>query len=234
MTALLVVPDYLSHYLPFAAVGTALRGRGHEVVVATGPGLAARVRADGFEHRELRLGASRNTGVAPAGEQERLRAFLESTRAGAFATLRHQAEQRRHDLLWEPVAVAERLAAILDELRPELVVSDQLAYGASVALRAIGRPFASFLPGHPSQLPLPGETFGVPPRFPPGLAPTAAELTALRSLAAEVARDFTHAFNDALRLLEPRAAPVDDAFAAGSPWLTLVDYPAALDRKSVV
>ena len=56
MTALLVCPDYVSHYLPTAAVGaSALRDDGHDVVFATGAGLFERVLADGFHHVELRL-----------------------------------------------------------------------------------------------------------------------------------------------------------------------------------
>jgi MGT family glycosyltransferase len=52
MTALLVSPDYVSHYLPLAAVGSALRDAGREVVVATGGGL--RDRAEEYELAELR------------------------------------------------------------------------------------------------------------------------------------------------------------------------------------
>src|SRR5512134_2148184 len=105
MRVLLVSPDYASHYLPLSALGQALARRGHHVVVATGPALAERVHADGFEHHELVLGPASNAGLAresdrPAGEAAHLGAFLAATRAGMVATLRVQAEARLRDLLW--------------------------------------------------------------------------------------------------------------------------------------
>ncbi len=98
MIALLVSPDYASHYLPLSAVGQALRARGANVVVATGAGLEARVAADGFEHRLLTLGPGSNPGLIrsddqPVPEAEQLADFFAATRQGPVATLRHQAEQ---------------------------------------------------------------------------------------------------------------------------------------------
>ena len=124
MIALLVSPDYASHYLPLSAIGQALQARGAEVVVATGAGLEARVAADGFEHRLLTLGPGSNAGLIrpedqPTEEASQLADFFAATRRGPVATLRHQAEQRLHDLLWQPDTVTERLATIIDELDPD-------------------------------------------------------------------------------------------------------------------
>jgi zeaxanthin glucosyltransferase len=233
--AVLVSPDYASHYFPLSAIGRALRARGVDVVVATGVGLQVRVAADGFEHRLLTLGPGSNAGLIRPGDQsveeaEQLAAFFAATREGPVATLRHQAEQRLHDLLWRPDAVTAQLAAILDELEPEIVVSDQLAYGASLALRALERPFASIVVGHPSALPSPGELFGLPPYFPAVLRVEPHDLDPLRSLCTEVARRFAAEFGLALRRLNPGAVPPADPFAASSPWLTLFNYPAGLVR----
>ena len=235
MIALLVSPDYASHYLPLSAVGQALRARGANVVVATGAGLEARVAADGFEHRLLTLGPGSNPGLIrsddqPVPEAEQLADFFAATRQGPVATLRHQAEQRLNDLLWQPDAVTEQLAAILDELQPEIVLSDQIAYGASLALRALERPYASLLVGHPSALPVPGELFGLPPYFPATLRVRPDDLAALHSLCAHVSKLFAAEFRLALHRLNPHAAPSADPFAAGSPWLTLINYPAELAR----
>ena len=115
MIALFISPDYASHYLPLSAIGQELQARGAHVVVATGAALQARVVADGFEHRLLPLGPGSNAGLirpddqAPA-EAEQLSAFFEATRRGPIATLRHQADHRPHDLLWQPATVTERLA----------------------------------------------------------------------------------------------------------------------------
>jgi zeaxanthin glucosyltransferase len=236
VSALLVSPDYLSHYLPLSAIGSALQARGHDVVVATGQGLRERVVDDGFAHVELRLGAGRNRGLAGLDDgedtaRESIAPFLAATEHGMIATLEHQAEKRLDDLLWEPEAVAARLRDIVRDLEPSIVVSDQLAFGASLALRALGIPYASFLPGHPCQLPPQGVPFGFPSRRPAEFAPPQHELDRLERLCTSIAVEFTGRFNATLRSLAPSANPVEDAFAAGSPWLTLVNYPRELARR---
>ena len=221
MRTLLVSPDYLSHYLPLSAIGSALRARGHDVLVATGPGLRERVVDDGFSHVELRLGAGRNRGLSEFDDQEdaaraNLARFLAATEHGMVATLEYQAEKRLEDLLWEPEAVTARLRAIVRDLEPSIVVSDQLAFGASVALRAIGIPYVSFLPGHPCQLPPKGVPFGFPSRRPAEFAPPHHELHRLERLCTSVAVEFTGRFNATLRSLSPNANPVSDAFGTRS------------------
>jgi zeaxanthin glucosyltransferase len=227
MTALLITPDYVSHYLPLAAVGGALRDAGCEVVVATGSGLRERVLADGFTHIELRLGKGSNARPETHGDDPGRQDFLTATHAGMVATLEHQARRRLRDLFWEPQLVTARLAEIVADVRPEHVLSDQLAFGASLALRAIGVPHTAFLPGHPCQLPLPGMPFGYPARRPAGFGEEP-ELAELRALCSRAARAFTRRFNETLRELAPHQRPVDNAFATVAPRGTLVNYPRAL------
>ena len=231
MIALIVSPDYLSHYLPLSAIGEKLQARGAEVVVATGPGLEVLAGNDGFEHRLLALGPSSNSGT-PEQKEERaeLADFLAATRRGAVPTLRYQAEQRLRDLLWQPEAVTERLARIVDDVEPDVILTDQIAYGATLALRALERPYASLLPGHPSALPAPDDIFGVPPYFPAGLDLPRHELASLRTLCARVADRFAHEYSYALARLNPFATPPANPFAAASPRLTMVNYPVALAR----
>jgi len=233
MRVLIVSPEYASHYLPLSALGRALADRGHEVAVATGPSLADRATRDGFEHVELVLGPGSNPGVIrvedqPGGEAARLRTFLEATRAGMIATLRVQAELRLHDLLWQPEAVTHRLGEILESMPPTLVVSDQLAFGATLALHALEQPYVSFHPGHPSAIPGPGELYGYPAHRPSEFAASSDELAELWSLCADVSGRFTRSFNSTLGELNPHAEPVDSALAATSPLLTLVNYPIEL------
>lgn len=228
MIVLLVVPDYASHWYPLSAVAEALRARGHRVVVATGQTLAHLVTADGHEHRELTLGSGSNAGVRPAGAEEELDAFFSATREGMIATLRYQAERRRHDLLWEPQAVAEQLRRIVETVAPDTVLVDQLSFGATAALRGLGVPFLSFLPGHPCQLPAPGDTFGYPELRPPVFAPPAAALRSLKTLCADVAAEFTEAYNAVVAGLDSTATPLDDALAAGGTLGTVVNYPSQI------
>lgn len=226
MTVLVVVPDYVSHWYPLSAIADAARRRGSKVVVATGPALAPLVAAGGLEHVELTLGASSNGGNGAADAE--LQAFFAATREGMVATLRHQAERRRHDLLWQPRAVAEQLRRVVASVGPDVVLVDQLAFGATAALRGLGVPFVSFLPGHPCQLPVPGEVFGFPALRPPAFESPAVELESLRMLCLGVTSEFTAAYNAVVGELDPAAEPVADAFGAGGTLGTLVNYPAGL------
>jgi len=233
MIALVVSPDYVSHYLPLSVVGRELLTRGAEVVFATGLGHELQARADGFEHRPLALGPSSNSGAPERREQERaeLTDFLAATRRGAVEALRYQAEQRLRDLLWQPEAVTERLARIIDEVEPDVILVDQISYGATLALRALEHPYASLLPGHPSALPTSGETFGLPAYVPAAFDIPSHELASLRATCAGVEHRFAEEYAGALARLNPALTPPANPFAAASPWLTMVNYPAALARR---
>ena len=228
MIVLVVVPDYISHWYPLSAVAASLRARGHEVVVATGMALAAEIAADGHEHAHLALGSGSNTGAHRAKRAEELEAFFAATREGMIATLRHQAERRRHDLLWEPHAVAERLQTIIADIAPDAVLVDQLAFGATAALRGLRVPFVSFLPGHPCQLSAAGDTFGYPSLRPPGFPASPAALRSLKELCDNVASEFSAAYNAVVTALDPAATQLDDVFAVGGTLGTLVNYPSRL------
>lgn len=235
MKLLVITPDYASHYLPLAAVATAWRKAGGRSIIACGPGLEPRVRDDGFEHIELILGPGNNPGLLrtdrqPESEGEHLQRFFEATRGGMAETLRYQAEARRHDLLWRPRKVAERLAAVAAEVRPDAVLSDQISFSATVGLRALGTPYAAFVTGHPTSLPLGDDLYGYPHLRPPEFDCSTTEMDRLRELCRRVRRQFTAEFNLALTGLAPDATPVEDAFAATSPWLTLFNYPGELVR----
>ena len=53
-------------------------------------------------------------------------------------TLRYQAEVRAQDLLWEPVEAARRTIEIVRQVRPDAILVDHLAFGATIGLRAAG------------------------------------------------------------------------------------------------
>ncbi len=231
-TVLFIVPDYASHYFPLSAVGHSLRELGHRVVVATGAGLKKTVEDEGFGYVELTLGPGSNPGVIRPEEQGRdeerqLRSFFDASREGAVPTLLHQARHRLRDLLWEPDRVATDLARILVEVDPDSVVADHLAFGATAALRGLGRSFVSFHPGHPSVLTTNGP-YGYPVRFPKRVRADPGQLEELRAVCREVVGRFTDEYNRAVAALDPSAEPVGDAFAAVSGTLTLINYPGVL------
>ena len=210
MTLLVLSPDYASHYGPLSVVAQAARSLGERVVVATGPALPARVVDDGFEWRPLRLGADSNTGVVDDGSG--IRRFLDATRDGPVATIRRQALDREHDLLWHPEQVGRDIADLCEQIEPDEVLVDHVSFGSTLGMHATGRPFMTLVPGHPSQLPVGAERYGVPTVWPRDLTPDPEAQTELLRLADRVTRSFTTRWNDALAVLAPERDPVEDAF----------------------
>lgn len=210
MKLLVLSPDYASHYGPLAVLAGAARRAGHRVVVATGPAMRNRVLADGFEHRELRLGRGSNDGTTAADRS--LDGFFDATRRGAVATLRHQAEERSRDLLHEPVRTSRRVFDLLATEGPDVALVDHVSVGSTLAMHASGEPFISLVPGHPSQLPLGPERYGVPATWPEAVRPPAEAVEQLTALADRTTERFTAAWNEALQTLAPHRSPVADAF----------------------
>lgn len=210
MKLLVVSPDYASHYGPLAVLAGAARANGARVVVATGPSLRLRVEDDGFEWTLLQLGESSNAGiVADSPEIER---FVAATRAGPLPTIRHQARARQRDLLWKPESVAREIAELCERLDPDEVLVDHVSFGSTLAMYATGRSFVTLVPGHPSQLPVGVERYGIPAMWPSSMTPDPGRLDELQRLADDVTHAFTDRWNKALATVAPQRTPVADAF----------------------
>jgi MGT family glycosyltransferase len=232
VTLLVISPDYASHAVPLLTLSQAWRARGEAVVVATGSAVAPLVERAGAQHVQIALGPGSNAGIArpedqPAGEDVSLLGFFDATRRGMLATLRYQTEARARDLLWQPVEVARRTLEIVAAVRPDTILVDHLAFGATLALRAAGIEYADVVLGHPRQLPVAGETYGVPGAWPAAVVVDPSGLDDLVAASRGVADAFTGAYNDALRSVSPDAEPVPDAFAAHGP-VVLFNYPERL------
>jgi UDP:flavonoid glycosyltransferase YjiC (YdhE family) len=210
MSLLVISPDFASHYNPLAVLATAARDHGRRVVVATGPTLRQRVQDAGFEWSLLPLGASSNRGIASCDSG--LTRFIAATRDGPIATIRRQALERERDLLWEPERVALEVADVCDRFEPEHVLVDHVSFGSTLAMYATGRPFLTLIPGHPSQLPVGAERYGIPATWPARLRPDLPRLDELDTLVDRVTRAFTTRWNAALATVAPGRPPVDDAF----------------------
>ena len=210
MSLLVISPEYASHYGPLAVLAGEARADGGRVVVATGPSLRVRVEADGFEWRPLRLGAGSNNGVDADGPG--IQSFIDATCAGPVATIRRQALDRKRDLLWNPERVAGEIGELCAELDPDDVLVDHVSFGSTLAMHATGRPYVTLVPGHPSQLPVGAERYGIPAHWPSCLAPDPLDLDELERLVDRVTSAFTDRWNDALAVMAPRKRPVDDAF----------------------
>ena len=232
MRLLVVRPDYASHAFGLIEIASAARRGGADVRFATGEAVRPLVEAAGLTWVPLRLGRGSNPGTIrvedqPPGEDEHLRAFFAATRVGAVATLRYQADARRHDLLFEPDRVLDDLAAIVDRVQPDEVLVDHVSFAATLALYALDVPYTSVVLGHPTALPAPGELYGCPPMWPATLRPPAEQLGALTAHCAEVAEAFTCSANEVLRRRAPSRPSIDDAFARPG-RATFYNYPAAL------
>ncbi|GAA3625661.1 glycosyltransferase [Kineosporia mesophila] len=232
MTLLVISPDYASHLLPLATIATAQRRPGERVVVATGPATTAVVADFGFERIHLVLGRGSNPGVIraeqqPTGEDDALRGFFAATHHGMVATLTYQAEARRNDLLWAPVPTARAVLQVVEQVKPDRIIVDHLAFSATLALRTAGIPFQDVVLGHPTALPVGTEIYGYPSTWPDQFHPEPVELDSLQRLCRSVRDEFTDEVNAVVAVLDPGAAASDDAFADHG-HTVLFNYPAAL------
>lgn len=217
-TVLAIVPDFASHVTPMSELGRRLQGHGARVVVATGPVMGPHVRAAGFEWELLRLGPGSNDGVADRSTFDRddtsaLDSFVAATRRGFVSALAHQATTRRRELLWRPVEVAEEIVRLVERVRPELLVVDQVSLVSTLGALASGRPFVTLVPGHPTQLPVGGERYGDASSWPTSLDPDPSELAELHELVGCVNASVTEDFDAALTMVAPGRSAGADAFA---------------------
>jgi zeaxanthin glucosyltransferase len=232
VTLLVISPDYASHLLPLATLAMAWADADERVVVATGPAVAPLVAAFGYEHAPLVLGRGSNAGIIrpedqPPGEDDSLRGFFAATREGMIPTLAYQAAARGDDLLWAPHATSAAVLEVVDEVRPDVVIVDHLAFSATLALRAAGIEYGDVVLGHPTALPVGGEVYGEAIAWPSAFRPEPAAVAELRARCLAVRDRFTATYNDALLALAPEATPVADAFAAHGRTV-LYNYPAVL------
>lgn len=234
MTLLIISPDYASHLYPLAALGSEWAQSGERVVVATGSATASIVASFDFEHAFLQMSRGSNPGVIraeqqPDGEDDSLRGFFAATRQGMIETLSFQAKERLTDLMWEPVATASAVQAVVDEVAPDTIIVDHLAFSARLALAAGNISYVDVVLGHPTALPIPAanEVYGLPPAWPAAFTPTDEQVLGLRNLCEDVSASFTAEWNNALAEINPAAPPTTNAFAEHGDLL-VYNYPRDL------
>ncbi|MEE2815686.1 MAG: glycosyltransferase, partial [Actinomycetota bacterium] len=150
MTLLIISPDYASHLLPLAALGTAWRDAGEDVVVATGPATAGIVADFGYRRVDLPLGRGANAGVIRSSEQQAeeaasLEGFFAATRVGMVPTLAYKARERFTDLMWQPVDRARATLQVIEDVAPHAIHVDNQAYSARLALHTRGKPYGDLV-----------------------------------------------------------------------------------------
>jgi UDP:flavonoid glycosyltransferase YjiC (YdhE family) len=188
-----------------------------------------------MEHVELIMSRGSNSGTRlgrdDSTEAASLDAFFAATRIGMIETLRYQALARSVDLLWQPEQVARSTMSIVDDVRPDDIVVDHLAFAATIGLRAMGRSYADVVLGHPTALPIADEIYGVPSAWPAAISTNTIKLDHLRELAKGVSRAFTDEYDRTLHAIAPGLPSVGDAFSAHGD-VVLYNYPAELHDPS--
>ncbi len=204
-------------------IGQVLRERGHRVVFVLEESFAGSLEAQGFEERLLRLG--------PPPEQDEeagqfWKDFIRDT-APVFRTPTIDQLATFIEPTWRALCDGarycdERLAEILDELQPDVVVEDNVL--CFPALHRAGRPWARIVSCNPLEVKDPG----LPPVFSGYPVADRSDWDAFRS-AYELAISDLHGEFSAF--CEERGAGSLDAgeFIHESPWLNLYVFPSEVD-----
>ena len=204
-------------------IGDVLRRRGHRVVFVVEESFAGTLEAKGFEERLMRL--------APAPEQPEepgqfWKDFIRDTapvfRESTSAQLRDFIAPTWQALLDGARYVDERLAEILDELHPHVIVEDNVC--AFPAIPASGLPWVRIVSCNPLELKDPA----LPPPF-SGLP--LADRSGWDDFRAEYARQVGELQASFSEFCVERGAPPlpELEMIHESPWLDLTIYPAELD-----
>jgi MGT family glycosyltransferase len=206
-------------------IGDVLRGRGHRVVFIVEESFGGTLEAKGFEERLMRLtppsDAEEDPGqfwkdyireTAPVFRRptiEQLEGFIAPTYQALIDGAKH---------------VDGRLAEIIDEVQPDVLVEDNVV--SFPALLGSGRPWVRIVSCNPSELRDPQ----VPPAF--SGYPTG-ERSSWDAYRREYARAHSEMQADFDEFCRERGAPAlpELEFMHESPWLNLFIYPSEVDYQ---
>jgi MGT family glycosyltransferase len=204
-------------------IGDVLRRRGHRIVFIVEESFAGTLEAQGFEERTMRLAP------APAEPEEPGQFWKDFIRDTAPVFRQSTFDQLGDFILptWQALVdgaryVNERLAEILDEVAPHVVVEDNVV--GFPAIPASGRPWVRIVSCNPLEVKDPE----LPPVF-SGLAlDDRGEWDAFRAEYARQVGDLQASFSEFC--IERGAPPLPELeFIHESQWLNLTLYPAELD-----
>jgi MGT family glycosyltransferase len=206
-----------------AGIGHVLRQRGHRVVFIVEESFAGTLEAKGFEERLMRL--------APPPEHEEApgqfwKDFIRDTspvfRRPTIEQLKGFTRPTWQALCDGSRYVEPRLREILDEVRPDVIVEDNVV--GFPALPASGIPWVRIVSCNPCELKDPD----VPPVF-SGYA--ASDRTGWDEFGAEYERTHRELWEDFDSFVRGQGAPAlpELEFIHESPWLNLYVYPGEAD-----
>ena len=206
-------------------IGDVLRRRGHRVVFIVEESFAGTLEAQGFEERLMRLTPPPQTEEAPG---QFWKDFIRET-APVFRT---STQQQLADFISPTFQalidgakyVDGRLREIIDELRPDLIVEDNVV--AFPALPACGRPWARIMSCNPTEL--------KDPQVPPPFSGLPSDDTRGWDEYWRAYRDAHHQMHaEFSEFCQERGAPPlpADDFIHESPWLNMYLYPDEVDYQ---
>ena len=206
-------------------IGDVLRRRGHRVVFIIEESFAGTLETQGFEERLIRLTPPPETEEAPG---QFWKDFIRDTapvfRKPTIAQLGEFIAPTFQALIDGAKYVDDRLCAIIDELRPDLIVEDNVV--TFPALPASGRRWARIVSCNPTEL----KDHEVPPPF-SGLPLSDRRDWDEYWLELRKTHDAIHADFDEY-CLERGAPPLPpDDFIHQSPWLNMYLYPEEIDYR---
>lgn len=208
-----------------AAIAEVLRRRGHRVVFVIDESFAGALESRGFEEQLFR--------TAPADENPDPNAdpWSEFIRVTAPEFRKPTIEQIATVTkpIWETLVAAElysheRVMAIWDEVRPDVVVTDNVTGYAAVELA--GAPWVRIVSCNPLEM--------RDPELPPPLSglPVGdrSQWQAFRDEYHRVHEDLLREHNEFRASVGVAACPLDE-FNTTSPWLDLYEFPEAADYE---
>jgi UDP:flavonoid glycosyltransferase YjiC (YdhE family) len=210
-------------------IGDVLRRRGHRVVFIVEESFAGTLEAKGFEERLMRLGPKPDVEEVPG------QFWIEFIRDTSPIFRKPTLEQLGEFIVptWQALIdgskhVNPRLEEIFDELRPDVIVEDNVVGFAAVV--ASGRPWIRIVSCNPAELKDPA----VPP-FSSGYP--AGDKTRWPEFIDELDRTHRSMWQDFDTFVRERGAPaltwIDDGpdFIHESDWLNLYVYPVEVDYE---
>jgi UDP:flavonoid glycosyltransferase YjiC (YdhE family) len=204
-------------------IGDVLRRRGHRVVFIVEESFAGTLEAQGFEERLMRLTPPPEVEEAPGQFwkdfiRDTAPVFRKQTieQLGEFIAPTFQA------LIDGAKYVDDRLLEIIEELRPDVIVEDNVV--SFPALFASGRPWARITSCNPTEI----KDRRVPPPFSGLPSDDDSGWEEYWAVYREVHREIHRDFDEFCQAHGAPPLPTDD-FIHESPWLNLYLYPDPID-----
>jgi len=204
-------------------IGTILRRRGHRVVFVVEESFAGTLEARGFEERLMRL---QPPPAVPEEPGQFWKDFIRDTaphfKESPFEQLATLTAPIWEQLVAGAVYVDDRLREILAEVRPDVVVEDNVLVFPAVP--ASGVPWVRIVSCNPLEIP--------DPALPPALSGLpVADRSGWDAFRAEARRLLGDLHASFAAFVAERGGPVlpEGAFMVDSPWLNLYLYPAEAD-----